>query len=127
MAKSKDDDVINEVLKNSKPGFRRAKAKAVADAPRTRAKPEASTPDIAKTRGKKPSYGSRADFVGSEKRDASDVGDLVLQHFGSTSTNDDEESPGAADVRIVKVENTRGQKTRAVLDVAGKKKIGEAS
>jgi hypothetical protein len=44
-----------------------------------------------------------------------------------TPKRDDFLSGNQSDTQIVKIENDQADKTRAVLDITGKKKIGEAS
>lgn len=114
------DDIVNEILKKAKPGFRKAKRSLKADAVTSRAKAQGQSRDLSYVRAKLAPK-AEADTAVS----APDAGDVILNIMGSKrgTLAPTEQS----DTRIVKIENDEGQKTRAVLDVTGKKKIGEAS
>ena len=117
---SDSDEIVNEILRKAKPGFRKASSRPKADAVASRAKAQGQSRDLSYVRAK---------LAPKVKADAgvspADAGDVILNIMGSKRATlaPTEQS----DTRIVKIENDEGQKTRAVLDVTGKKKIGEAS
>jgi hypothetical protein len=122
---SSDDDVIDEILAKNMPGFKKSASKKATDATAKRAEPEASAPDLSRIQEK-----ASEEFIGTPAADAgaiADPGDIILRHMGARTANADAGGKPKRDVRILKVENKDGKKTRAVLDLTSKKKIGEAS
>ncbi len=115
------DEIVNEILRKAKPGFKKATSRPKADAMENRAKPQAESRDLSYVRAKFATARSKADA----SVPVSDAGDVILNIMGSQRADSSPEEP--SDTRIVKIENDEGDKTRAVLDVTGKKKIGEAS
>ena len=115
------DDIVNEILRKTRPGFTKASSKPKSDAMENRAKPEAQSPDLAYMRAKLGSTISPSDGSAS----SIDAGDLILNVMAPKNT--DSGTKRLRDTRIVKIENDEGDKTRAVFDITGKKKIGEAS
>jgi hypothetical protein len=114
------EDVVNEILRTTSPGFKQASLKRVSDAPENRAKPEAQSPDLSYVRSKLGQESPASDSPG-----AADAGNVILRIMGTTAADTDAKTP--RDTRIVKIENDEGQKTRTVLDVTGKKQIGASS
>jgi hypothetical protein len=117
---SDSDEIVNEILEKTKPGFRKAASRLKEDAVKSRAKAQGQSRDLSYVRAK---------LAPKAKADATvpqpDAGDVILDIMGSKGSTF---APiDHRDTRIVKIENDEGQKTRAVLDVTGKKKIGEAS
>lgn len=115
------DEIVNEILRKTKPGFTKATSKPKADALENRATPHAQSRDLSYMLAKFATPRSKSDATVP----SADAGDVILNIMGS---NRADSSPGEQnDTRIVKIQNEEGDKTRAVLDVTGKKKIGEAS
>ena len=114
------DETVNEILKKSKPGFRKAKSSLQTDAVTSRAKAQDQSRDLSYVRAKLAPQATADDAVSPL-----DAGDVILNIMGSKRAI--LAPTQQSDTRIVKIENDEGQKTRAVLDVTGKKKIGEAS
>lgn len=113
------DDIVNEILRKTRPGFKKASSKPKSDAMENRARPEAQSPDLAHVRAE------LGNTISPSDSSATDAGDLILNIMAPKNAASGTKQ--LRETRIVKIENDEGDKTRAVFDITGKKKIGEAS
>jgi hypothetical protein len=114
------DDIVNEILRASRPGFQRAKEKTASDTPEPRATAQAQSPDLSYLLRKVEGHGRASDAGASP-----DVADVIVRAMGGGQTADTIQAPH--ETQIVKIENDAGEKTRGVFDITGKIQIGGAS